>query len=57
VMVSHDRALHAWFADRARDSRAADRTRQSRAAGDAAGDADAGRWVRYSMDNGALAPA
>ncbi len=57
VMVSHDRALRAWFADRARDSRVADRTRQSRAAGDAAGDADAGRWVRYSMDNGALAPA
>jgi macrolide transport system ATP-binding/permease protein len=57
VMVSHDRALRAWFADRARDSRAADRSKDSRAAGDAAGDADAGRWVRYSMDNGALAPA
>jgi macrolide transport system ATP-binding/permease protein len=53
VMVSHDRALRAWFADRARDSRAADRTRDSLAARDAG----AGRWVRYLMDNGALAPA
>jgi macrolide transport system ATP-binding/permease protein len=57
VMVSHDRALRAWFADCARTGPAADRARDSRAAGHAAGDADAGRWVRYSMDNGALAPA
>jgi macrolide transport system ATP-binding/permease protein len=41
VMVSHDRALRQWFA----------------ACRDAAGNEAAGRWVRYSMDRGVLAPA
>ncbi|UZX04411.1 ABC-F family ATP-binding cassette domain-containing protein [Arthrobacter sp. CDRTa11] len=42
VMVSHDRALREWFASCARKS---DKARTD----------DAGRWVRYSMENGALA--
>jgi macrolide transport system ATP-binding/permease protein len=53
VMVSHDRALRKWFAE------------CQQAAGDAAvgvaaagtGGRTAGRWIRYSMDQGVLAPA
>jgi macrolide transport system ATP-binding/permease protein len=41
VMVSHDRALRTWFA----------RCQQ------AAGKETTGRWIRYSMDQGVLAPA
>jgi macrolide transport system ATP-binding/permease protein len=44
VMVSHDRALREWFARCARKS---EKSRTD----------DAGRWIRYSMDNGVLAPA
>jgi macrolide transport system ATP-binding/permease protein len=40
VMVSHDRALRQWFA----------------ACRNAAGNEAAGRWIRYSMDRGVLAP-
>ncbi|WP_461164683.1 ribosomal protection-like ABC-F family protein [Arthrobacter sp. R4-81] len=43
VMVSHDRALREWFAGCARKS---DKARTD----------DAGRWVRYSMENGSLLP-
>lgn len=42
VMVSHDRALRDWFA------RCAKKSEKSRTD-------DAGRWIRYSMDNGVLA--
>jgi macrolide transport system ATP-binding/permease protein len=41
VMVSHDRALRQWFA----------------ACRKVAGNETAGRWIRYSMDQGVLAPA
>ncbi|MEJ1178554.1 MULTISPECIES: ABC-F family ATP-binding cassette domain-containing protein [unclassified Pseudarthrobacter] len=44
VMVSHDRALREWFAGCARKSEKS-RTDES------------GRWIRYSMDKGVLAPA
>ncbi|MGY4541828.1 macrolide transport system ATP-binding/permease protein [Arthrobacter sp. UYNi723] len=44
VMVSHDRALRDWFA------KSAKKTDNSRTD-------DAGRWIRYSMDKGVLAPA
>ena len=44
VMVSHDRALREWFAACARKSEKS-RTDES------------GRWIRYSMDKGVLAPA
>ncbi|WP_332760487.1 ABC-F family ATP-binding cassette domain-containing protein [Pseudarthrobacter sp.] len=44
VMVSHDRALRDWFARCAKKS---DTSRTD----------DAGRWIRYSMDQGVLAPA
>ncbi|WP_248758933.1 ABC-F family ATP-binding cassette domain-containing protein [Pseudarthrobacter sp. SSS035] len=44
VMVSHDRALRDWFA------RCAKKSETSRTD-------DAGRWIRYSMDKGVLAPA
>ncbi|KRE72232.1 ABC-F family ATP-binding cassette domain-containing protein [Arthrobacter sp. Soil762] len=44
VMVSHDRALRDWFARCAKKS---DNSRTD----------DAGRWIRYSMDKGVLAPA
>lgn len=43
VMVSHDRALREWFASCARKS---DKARTD----------DAGRWVKYSMENGSLLP-
>ncbi|RAX44512.1 ABC transporter ATP-binding protein [Arthrobacter sp. AQ5-06] len=43
VMVSHDRALRDWFA------RCAKKSDNSRTA-------EAGRWIRYSMDKGVLAP-
>lgn len=43
VMVSHDRALREWFAGCARKSEKS-RTDES------------GRWIRYSMDKGVLAP-
>lgn len=43
VMVSHDRALREWFA------RCAKKSEKARTD-------DAGRWIRYSMDNGVLAP-
>jgi macrolide transport system ATP-binding/permease protein len=48
VMVSHDRALRKWFAEC-----------QQAAGGAAAGTGGrtAGRWIRYSMDQGVLAPA
>ncbi|WP_426938857.1 ABC-F family ATP-binding cassette domain-containing protein [Pseudarthrobacter sp. S3] len=44
VMVSHDRALRDWFA------RCAKRSDTSRTD-------ESGRWIRYSMDKGVLAPA
>ncbi|HEY8752075.1 MAG TPA: ATP-binding cassette domain-containing protein, partial [Arthrobacter sp.] len=44
VMVSHDRALRDWFARCAKKSETS-RTNV------------AGKWVRYSMDKGVLAPA
>ncbi|HAG59514.1 MAG TPA: ABC transporter ATP-binding protein, partial [Arthrobacter bacterium] len=44
VMVSHDRALRDWFARCAKKS---DNSRTD----------EAGRWIRYSMDKGVLAPA
>ncbi len=47
VMVSHDRALRAWFAGCARKSAGPGRPDTS----------SAGQWARYSMDNGVLAPA
>ncbi|WP_455835321.1 ABC-F family ATP-binding cassette domain-containing protein [Pseudarthrobacter siccitolerans] len=53
VMVSHDRALRKWFAECQQAAGGA-------AAGDAAagnGGRTAGRWIRYSMDQGVLAPA
>jgi macrolide transport system ATP-binding/permease protein len=53
VMVSHDRALREWFAGCARRSRDAAQGRHGTQAGSAA----VGRWIRYSMDNGVLAPA
>ncbi|WP_104044992.1 ABC-F family ATP-binding cassette domain-containing protein [Arthrobacter sp. ZGTC412] len=48
VMVSHDRALREWFA---RCRRAAED------GGNAGGNTVSGRWLRYSMDKGVLAPA
>jgi macrolide transport system ATP-binding/permease protein len=53
VMVSHDRALRKWFA-------ACQQAAGGAAAGDAAagsGGRTAGRWIRYSMEQGVLAPA
>jgi len=47
VMVSHDRALRARFADCARKNAGPGRPDTSAA----------GQWARYSMDNGVLAPA
>lgn len=44
VMVSHDRALRDWFARCAKKS---DNSRTD----------ESGRWIRYSMDRGVLAPA
>ncbi len=44
VMVSHDRALRDWFARCAKKS---DNSRTD----------ESGRWIRYSMDKGVLAPA
>ncbi|HET7139885.1 MAG TPA: ABC-F family ATP-binding cassette domain-containing protein [Arthrobacter sp.] len=44
VMVSHDRALRDWFA------RCATKSGNSRTD-------ESGRWLRYSMDKGVLAPA
>ncbi|MCO4263163.1 ABC-F family ATP-binding cassette domain-containing protein [Pseudarthrobacter raffinosi] len=44
VMVSHDRALRDWFAKCAKKS---DTSRTD----------ESGRWIRYSMDKGVLAPA
>ncbi|MET4589464.1 ribosomal protection-like ABC-F family protein [Arthrobacter sp. 754] len=44
VMVSHDRALREWFARCARKS---EKSRTD----------ETGRWLRYSMDQGVLAPA
>jgi macrolide transport system ATP-binding/permease protein len=52
VMVSHDRALREWFAGCARRSRDAARGEQGTRAGSAVG-----RWSRYSMEDGVLAPA
>jgi macrolide transport system ATP-binding/permease protein len=52
VMVSHDRALREWFAGCARRSRDAARGEQVTRAGSAVG-----RWSRYSMEDGVLAPA
>lgn len=44
VMVSHDRALRDWFARCAKKS-------------DSSRTDESGRWIRYSMDRGVLAPA
>jgi macrolide transport system ATP-binding/permease protein len=44
VMVSHDRALRDWFA---RNAKSSEKSRTD----------EAGRWIRYSMDGGVLAPA
>jgi macrolide transport system ATP-binding/permease protein len=44
VMVSHDRALRDWFARCAKKS-------------DSSRTDESGRWIRYSMDKGVLAPA
>jgi macrolide transport system ATP-binding/permease protein len=52
VMVSHDRALREWFAACARRSRGAG----GGPAGTPAGNTAVGRWTRYSMDKGVLAP-
>ncbi|GAA3401093.1 ABC-F family ATP-binding cassette domain-containing protein [Pseudarthrobacter polychromogenes] len=51
VMVSHDRALREWFAARARRSRG-----EAGPEGTRAGHTAVGRWTRYSMDKGVLAP-
>jgi macrolide transport system ATP-binding/permease protein len=52
VMVSHDRALREWFARCQRSSRGA----AGGPAGTPAGNTAVGRWTRYSMDRGVLAP-
>ncbi|WP_458781121.1 ABC-F family ATP-binding cassette domain-containing protein [Arthrobacter sp. D3-16] len=52
VMVSHDRALREWFA---RCQRAA--ANGGKTGGNPSGNAVTGRWMRYSMDKGVLAPA
>jgi macrolide transport system ATP-binding/permease protein len=44
VMVSHDRALRDWFA---RNAKKSEKSRTD----------EAGRWIRYSMDNGVLGRA
>ncbi|MFD0045613.1 ABC-F family ATP-binding cassette domain-containing protein [Pseudarthrobacter scleromae] len=51
VMVSHDRALREWFAACARRSRG-----EAGPEGTRAGHTAVGRWTRYSMDKGVLAP-
>ncbi|MFJ5978634.1 ABC-F family ATP-binding cassette domain-containing protein [Pseudarthrobacter oxydans] len=51
VMVSHDRALREWFAACARRSRGGAAGPEGTRAGNTAG-----RWTRYSMDKGVLAP-
>jgi macrolide transport system ATP-binding/permease protein len=51
VMVSHDRALREWFAACTRRSRGA-----AGGEGTLAGNTAVGRWTRYSMDKGVLAP-
>jgi macrolide transport system ATP-binding/permease protein len=57
-MVSHDRALREWFAGCARQSREAARGQVAPGHhGIQAGSLAVGRWIRYSMDNGVLAPA
>ncbi|MGG6380154.1 ABC-F family ATP-binding cassette domain-containing protein [Paenarthrobacter sp. NEAU-H11] len=53
VMVSHDRALREWFAACARRSSGGAGALEGTRAGNTAG----GRWTRYSMDKGVLAPA
>jgi macrolide transport system ATP-binding/permease protein len=52
VMVSHDRALREWFARCQWSSRGA----AGGPAGTPAGNTAVGRWTRYSMDKGVLAP-
>ncbi|WHP58540.1 ABC-F family ATP-binding cassette domain-containing protein [Arthrobacter sp. KFRI-F3372] len=52
VMVSHDRALREWFAACARRSRGG----AAGPEGTRAGNTAVGRWTRYSMDKGVLAP-
>lgn len=52
VMVSHDRALREWFAACARRSRGGAGAPEGTRAGNTA----VGRWTRYSMDKGVLAP-
>lgn len=52
VMVSHDRALREWFAACARRSSGEARAPE----GTRAGNTVVGRWTRYSMDKGVLAP-
>ncbi|GGI68380.1 ABC-F family ATP-binding cassette domain-containing protein [Pseudarthrobacter scleromae] len=52
VMVSHDRALREWFAACARRSRG----ESGGPEGNRAGNTAVGRWTRYSMDKGVLAP-
>jgi macrolide transport system ATP-binding/permease protein len=59
VMVSHDRALRDWFAGcqrAATDGGNGGNTKGS-IGGSAGGAAVIGRWIRYSMDKGVLAPA
>ncbi|WPU08693.1 ABC-F family ATP-binding cassette domain-containing protein [Pseudarthrobacter oxydans] len=52
VMVSHDRALREWFAACARRSSGGAGATEGTRAGNTA----VGRWTRYSMDKGVLAP-
>ncbi|HEU4666977.1 MAG TPA: ABC-F family ATP-binding cassette domain-containing protein [Arthrobacter sp.] len=53
VMVSHDRALRGWFTACARRSHGAP---AGGTEGSRAGNTAVGRWTRYSMDKGVLAP-
>ena len=53
VMVSHDRALRKWFAECQQTAGGA----AAAAAVAGTGGRTAGRWIRYSMDQGVLAPA
>ncbi|TNB70100.1 ABC-F family ATP-binding cassette domain-containing protein [Arthrobacter sp. BB-1] len=57
VMVSHDRALREWFAACARRRGAPGGGGEAGGReGAGAGNTAAGRWTRYSMDKGVLAP-
>lgn len=56
VMVSHDRALREWFG-RCQRAAANGGYAGGNSRGTTSGDAGTGRWIRYSMDKGVLAPA